>query len=175
MRLFRVVPAVVFALAACTGTDRLAPGAPIGTFHVTSKLVSTSCGPVPDPWEFDVRLRFKDETLYWVQGDAPISGVVASSRVEMKTKDVMSVRAADPRTQTAGCTMQRDDVVTMALTNSDQKPASAIADTAAFLGTLRYRFAPTAESDCLDQLSHSGGDYEALPCEVAYEIAGAKK
>ena len=168
------VPAVVFALAACTGTDRLAPGAPIGTFHVTSKLVSTSCGPVPDPWEFDVRLRFKDETLYWVQGDGPISGVVASSRVEMQAKDILNVRAADPKTKTAGCSMQRDDVVTMALATADQKPG-AIADTVAFVGTLRYRFAPTAESDCLDQLSYSGGDYEALPCEVAYEIAGAKK
>jgi hypothetical protein len=138
-------------------------------------LGSTTCGAVPDPWEFDVRLRFEDVTLYWVQGDAPISGVVAASHVELKAKDVLTVRGPDAKTRTMGCTMQRDDLVTMTVARADASPPATLADTASFRGTLRYRFTPTAESDCMDQLSHSGGDYENLPCDVVYEIVGTKK
>jgi hypothetical protein len=170
-----VAVGVFLLLAACTGKDRLAPGEAIGTFHVVGALRSTTCGTVPDPWEFDVRLRFEDVTLYWVQGDAPISGVVSASRVELKAKGVMTVRNPDAKTQTMGCAMQREDLVDMTVSRADQAPPTTLADTASFRGTLRYRFAPTAESDCMDQLHSEGGDYENLPCEVAYEIAGTKK
>lgn len=169
---------VAFALSAalgCTGTDRLAPGEPIGTFHVTSTLTSTTCGPVPNPWEFDIRLRFADTTLYWVQGGAPVSGTVSASRVELRAKDVVTVRPPDQRSRSNGCAIQREDVVSMTLARADQTPASNLAETEAFTGTLRYTFQPTETSDCMDQLSHAGGDFENLPCDVIYEIAGSKK
>ena len=75
-------PAVLLALLAlpaCSGKDPYNPGTPLGTFHVTANLTQSSCGPVPDPWEFDVRLSHEGTTLFWVQGGAPISGIVDRS------------------------------------------------------------------------------------------------
>ena len=71
--------ALIACGSGCGGKDPYRPGESVGVFHVAGKLVATNCGQTPDPWEFDVRLRHDQSTLYWVQGDAPVSGIVDSS------------------------------------------------------------------------------------------------
>lgn len=161
---------------ACTGKDPFNPGTKLGTFHVTAKLTATTCGPVPNPWQFDVRLNHDGSTLYWVQGGAPVQAQVdASARAQLKSESVHDLRAADPKTKEAACTAMRSDVLTITLAAADSKPNADPAQTASFSGTLLYTFAPTESSDCADQLTAAGGGFEALPCEVRYEVAGAFK
>ena len=161
----------------CSGHDPYRPGEGVGAFHVTSKLVSTTCGPTPDPWEFDVKLRHDATTLFWVQGSAPISGQLdATARAVMKTSVVNTVRAADAKTQTPACTMSRTDVVDLVLAPATA-PSMTAADVGAatsFKGTLGYRFIAVDGSSCEDQLTDSGGDFAVLPCAVSYEITATR-
>lgn len=163
--------------AGCSGHDPYRPGESVGAFHVTGKLVSTSCGPVPDPWEFDVKLRHDATTLFWVQGSAPISGQVDSAaRAVMKSSVVSTVRPADAKTKTAACTIARSDVVDLVLAPATA-PAMAAADVGAatsFKGSLGYQFAQVDGSSCEDQLLDTGGDFAALPCAVSYEITATR-
>jgi hypothetical protein len=174
-----VLPLVVATTAiaggsGCSGTDRTRPGESVGAFHVTSTLVSSTCGQPPDPWEFDVRLRHDATNLYWVQGDAPIAGQVdATASVSLKSTVVSSVRAADPKTQTAACNMSRTDVVALTLAPV-ASPAANVAGTTSFKGSLAYRFAATEGSSCEDQLVESGGGFATLPCDVMYELTAVR-
>ncbi len=165
--------ATIAAGSGCSGKDPYRPGDSIGVFHVTSKLVSSTCGAAPDPWEFDVRLRHEKSTLYWVQGDAPISAVVdAAAHATMKATATQTVRAADARAQMAACALERDDVVDLTLA-----PMAAPVDlqsVTSFTGTLTYRFVPTDGSECEDQITASGGGYDTLPCTVSYSVAGKR-
>jgi hypothetical protein len=162
------------AAAGCTGHDPYRPGDSIGVFHVSGKLVSTSCGTTPDPWEFDVRLRHDAAILYWVQGDAPISGQLdATARAVLKSTAVQTVRAADAKTKTAACTMARSDVLDLALAPV-ATPAGDVGGATSFKGTLTYRFTVTDGSSCEDQVAESGGDFKTLPCDVQYDLAGTR-
>ena len=153
---------------ACSGKDPYKPGEPIGTFRVTSKLTKSTCGSVPDPWEFDVRLRREGTTLYWVQGGAPIQGKVdTQSRAQLASELTQVLRPANERTKTPSCAVTRTDLLDVVLA-----PGGDIAKTDRFTGTLAYRFTPTSESDCSDQLLTTGGDFETLPCEVTYSVDG---
>lgn len=171
-------PLAMFALVAlataCTGKDPYRPGESIGTFKVSAKLVSTTCGQTPDPWEFDVKLRHERNTLFWVQGDAPVSGLVdGAARAVLKSTDVRTVRPANEKQNLAACTMARADVVDLVLspmTSHSGDPSGATS----FKGTLTYAFSVTEGSSCDDQLLDSGGDFAALPCNVAYELVGTR-
>ena len=163
-------------VTSCSGKDPYSPGTKLGTFHVTAKLTQTTCGPTPNPWEFDVKLNHDGSTLYWIQGDAPIQGIVdAAAKTQLKSETTHDVRAADIRTKTAACTIARSDVLDVALAAADAAPTADPAAMATFAGGLAYTFAPTAGSECFDQLTSAGGGFEALPCEVHYEIAGVLK
>lgn len=158
----------------CSGKDPYRPGESLGAFHVTGKLVSSSCGVTPDPWEFDVKLRHERTTLYWVQGDAPISAQVdASARATLEATATQTVREADARGKTAACSMVRTDVVELVLAPL-AAPVSDVAGATRFAGTLAYHFAPTEGSACEDQLADVGGDYATLPCDVKYEVSGTR-
>ena len=39
---------------------------------------------------------------------------------------------------------------------------------------LTYHFTATEGSDCEDQLAAAGGDFDALPCDVHYNLDGAR-
>ncbi len=164
-------------VAACSGKDPYSPGTQLGTFHVTAKLTHTSCGETPDPWRFDIRLNHEGSTLYWVQTDAPpIEGRVDSTaRTQLQAEVVKEVRAADPRTKRDGCTIARSDVLALTLVGPDAQPTSDPSLTTSFSGTLVYTFAPVAGSDCADQLMSTDGDFDALPCEIHYDLTGALK
>ena len=161
----------------CSGHDPYRPGESVGVFHVTSKLVSTSCGPTPDPWEFDVKLRHDQTTLYWVQGDAPVQAIVdRAAHAVLKTSVVNTVRAADAKTQTAACTMARTDVVDLVLApvTDPEMVAKDLGTATSFKGTLGYQFVIVEGSSCEDQLTESGGDFDKLPCAVSYEISATR-
>lgn len=174
---FVLAIAAIAGGSGCSGHDPYRPGEPVGAFHVTGKLVSTTCGPTPDPWEFDVKLRHDSTTLFWVQGSAPISGQVdGTARAVMKSSVVNTVRPADAKTKTAACTMARSDVVDLVLAPSMTPPmvAADVGAATSFKGSLGYQFAVAEGSSCEDQLLESGGDFAALPCSVSYEITATR-
>ncbi|HEY8077656.1 MAG TPA: hypothetical protein VIF62_26200 [Labilithrix sp.] len=161
--------AAALALGSCSGKDPYNPGQGIGTFHVTSTLVSSSCGTVPNPWEFDVKLRHDAQTVYWVQGGAPVQGKLdAHSNTSMTSSTSTTLRDANAQTHVAACVVTRTDSVAFALDTTDPSAATALS------GTLGYRFDPDQGSDCADQTLDSGGDFAALPCDVSYTITAKK-
>jgi hypothetical protein len=166
----------VFAGVACSGTDPYSPGTKLGTFHVAAKLTQTTCGSVPDPWEFDVRLNHDGSTLYWIQGGAPIQGRVDSAaRAEMKSQMTQELRAADARAKVAACAVTRTDALVVGLVDAEAKATVDPALMKSFGGSLSYGFRPTEGSDCSDQLLTTTGDFETLPCEVHYDLTGTFK
>jgi hypothetical protein len=161
--------AAPLALAACFGgKDPLNPGTPLGTFHVEGKLADDSCGPssgAPADWPFDVKLSRDGSTLYWVQGQAPVSGQLdAQSHTTMKSTDTRTVHDANPRAGVGACTMTRDDALDMTLAP----------DEASFTGTLSYTFSATDGSDCADQLISGGGTFATLPCTTKYALTATR-
>jgi hypothetical protein len=173
-RLFAVF--VVAGVAACGGKDPTNPGVAIGTFHVTANLTSSTCGAPPNPWEFDIRLNRDGSTLYWIQNGLPVAGEVdRSAHTTMDASGTTELRAANEAKKLAACEVMRKDALDVLLSNEDAEPAVDPADVRKFVGTLRYDFAPTDGSQCTDQLTASGGDYDALPCSVAYRVVGALK
>jgi hypothetical protein len=168
--------AAISALCSCSGKDALNPGTKLGTFHVTASLTQSTCGAVPNPWEFDVRLNHDGATLFWIQGGMPIQGLVdASARTTMKTEMVQQVRPEDPKARIAACSVMRTDALAVSLSDEHASPAPDPSRTASFAGGLVYSFTPTEGSDCADQVATSGGGFEALPCEVHYDISGVLK
>jgi hypothetical protein len=161
-------------VAGCSGKDPYRPGESLGAFHVTGRLVSSTCGAVPDPWDFDVKLRHDRATLYWIQGDAPVSAPVdGAARATLEATATQTVRAADQRSKTPACALTRSDVVALVLAPL-RAPVTDLAGATTFKGTLTYRFAAAEGSSCEDQLADLGGDFAALPCDVTYEVAGAR-
>lgn len=167
--------AVLAGASGCTGKDPYNPGQSLGTFEVTGALVSSTCGTTPNPWQFDVKLRHDEvNTLYWAQGGLPISGKLdPNARVIMKASETRNMREADAKTKRAACNLVREDNLDVVLAPITA-PVTDVTTVTTFKGTLKYRFAPTAGSECEDQLLETGGDYAALPCEVSYEISGTK-
>jgi hypothetical protein len=172
-----VLTIAALASAGCSGKDPYRPGESIGVFHVTGKLLGTSCGATPDPWEFDVRLRHDSTTLYWVQGDAPISALLdEAAKAQLTTSTTLTARAAtanDP-----GCTMGRTDTVELVLAPMTApvtvSAVTQVTSATSFTGSLAYHFAVSDGSLCDDQLSDNGGQYAALPCDVQYQLTAAR-
>lgn len=167
--------AVILA-AACSGKDPYNPGTSLGTFHVSAKLTASTCGTVPDPWEFDVKLAHEESTLYWIQGGAPVSGTMdATARATMKTTDSRELRAADAKKKLPGCVVIRDDVLDVALGGEKaDAPLMTVGEATRFDGKLTYRFSPMQGSECSDQTLDQGGDFAALPCDVSYDLTAAQ-
>lgn len=156
----------------CSGKDPYNPGTPIGTFHVTAKLLGTTCGATPNPWGFDVKINYDKSTLYWIQGGAPVNGDVnaTSAQATLTTTSLHELRAADPKR--SACSVSRRDVLSVTLAGDDASPSPDPAATTSFGGNLVYTFAPVDGADCADQLLSTQGDFETLPCEVQYEVTG---
>lgn len=174
---FRPIAIIAVTLAAaCSGKDPYNPGTPLGTFHVRAKLTASTCGAVPDPWEFDVKLAHEESTLYWIQGGAPVSGTVdRTARTQMKATDSRELRAADARNKLAACVVTRDDLLDVALAGDQpDAPLTTVSEATRFTGKLTYRFVPMEGSECSDQTLDQGGDFAALPCEVSYDLSAAQ-
>lgn len=170
--------AASLAVLGCSGKDPYKPGESVGTFHVSAALTSSTCGAVPNPWEFDVRLRYEEGTLYWVQGGAPVSGLAdANARVILRSGLTDTVREADPRRNLAACTIVREDTLDVVLSDAAKAPARDLALATSFAGTIAYGFTPAEGADCTDQLASAGegtDGFAALPCVVQYSLTGVK-
>jgi hypothetical protein len=175
-RRLATVGIAIAVVTACSGKDPYNPGDPIGAFHVTGALMTTSCGATPNPWEFDVKLRHDATTLYWVQGGAPIQGTVdATAHATLTSQTTSTLRDADAQKRIAACVVTRTDSLDLALDVGGVAATSTnIAEATAFTATLRYHFEPSSDSYCADQVTASGGDFDALPCEVAYTLGGKR-
>lgn len=159
----------IVALAGCTGKDPYNPGALVGSFKVTATLKSSTCGATPNPWTFDVKLRHESSTLYWVQGGLPVSGRMdAAAHVAMRSSDVVTLRPDDVQKKVAGCSVTRQDDLEITLPTTDPTLATT------FSGSLSYQFLPTPTSECTDQLTAAGGDFDALPCAVSYTLTAER-
>jgi hypothetical protein len=161
----------LLALAcACSGKDPYNPGSPLGTFHVQGQLMTNSCGDgngAPNPWLFDVKLARDASTLYWIQGGAPVSGMLdAKLHSTMQTTTTTTVHQANPQTGVPFCALQRDDSLDATLTGDPPN---------GFTGSLSYAFSQTSGSDCSDQLAAGGGTFAALPCATSYNLMGTRK
>lgn len=170
LRWLAVAPCLV--LLGCTGTDPYSPGTPVGTFNVSAKLTSLSCGgSAPDPWTFDVKVNHDARTVYWIQGGIPISATVATDgHATFAAQTVTDVRAATAKVP--GCAITRTDSLGVYLVDGSAKPTADPAELQTFEGTLSYSFTATEGSDCSDQLAAAGGTWEALPCTATYTVKG---
>lgn len=162
-----------FVATACFGKDPTSPGVEVGTFHVKANLESSTCGAPPNPWEFDVKINRDGSTLYWIQGQLPVAGEVdRTARAKLDTSVTSQIRPADAAKKLSACELQRKDTLDVLLATADLRPAVDPVDVHSFNGELQYTFAPTDGSSCDDQLTASGGGYDALPCVVKYSVAG---
>ena len=155
------------------------PGTVLGTYQVTAMAAANSCGSglgAPSAYQFDVQLSetATDSTLYWSWLDltpiasgslAPVSSTDSALQATLTDSQSSNVDATDAG---AGpCTMDRDDTLVVTL-GAGTPPGS-------FSGTLSYAFTAESGSDCSDQLTTEGGQYDTLPCTVAYTLTAARQ
>ncbi|HEY3821675.1 MAG TPA: hypothetical protein VGL81_31125 [Polyangiaceae bacterium] len=141
------------------------PGTQLGTFKVTGQSSTNSCGlGAPNPWTFDVQLSQSGSTVYWswMDGSALLSGPV-SSQSHASIQDSVAGNVDGTDAALGPCTLDRSDDLELDLTSDS------------FTGTVSYSFTPSAGASCGDQLTASGGSFEALPCTVTYSVTAAKQ
>lgn len=155
------------------------PGSLLGTYQVTATAGESSCGSglgAPSAYQFDVQLSetTTDSTLHWSWlNDTPIaSGTLApvsstDPALQATLEDSQSANVDATDAGAGPCTMERAD--TLVVTLGPGTPPQS------FSGTLTYAFTAESGSDCSDQLTTSGGMYEALPCSVAYALAAKRQ
>jgi hypothetical protein len=155
-------------LAACSGNPL--PGTMLGTYKVVGQIQTNSCGlGAPNPWTFDVQLSQDRTTLYWswMDGSVPLSSqLMVDSGVTLTATHEVNVDGT-PEGGLGPCTMDRADNVQIAFANGSP-PAS-------FTGNITYVFSETGGSDCTDQLTTAGGQYDALPCTITYSATASRQ
>jgi hypothetical protein len=172
-----LAPRLALALLAALGAtgpgcnDQPLPGTMYGRYKVTGQAKVDSCGAglgAPDPWVFDAELSREGDIIYWswMDGSAPLSGpLVSSTRATITTSVAANV---DPSEAGLGpCTLARSDDIELTLATG--------APPASFTGSISYAFAPQSGATCSDQLTTSGGTYDALPCTVSYTVTAARQ
>jgi hypothetical protein len=161
-------------VAACTAQTSL-PGTALGTYNVTGKISTNTCGSslgASNPWSFSVNLSKDGTTLYWedTSGSSQLSGTL--SALGMATLTTTITANVDASEAGAGaCYLQ--DTQAIALTLASGSPPSG------FTGTCTYTFAVattiTTSVNCGDQLASAGGSYATLPCTVAYSLEATRQ
>lgn len=176
MRLGIVWMAALLA-AGCSGKDPTQPGVAVGTFKLQGHKASATCGDAtaaPDPWLFDVRFSRDDATLYWVQNRAPISGHVGADRkVRFETRDARTMTAQVRKgTPVISCTVTRTDTFDAVLGPDEPLGDAGTGGFSTLTGTLRYSFSADDPEACA---SLGDPSLSVMPCELVYDIRGAKK
>lgn len=148
------------------------PGEPLGTFHLTAKQTQNSCGEgalgAPEVWEFDVKLSWGEQSIFWNSGGQVIPGKLSDDRAsfEIASDVVMNMRTAADMGKKP-CSIDRHDVAKGSLVAQGEGVASAS-------GTLSYDYAPTAGSDCADLVSSEAAVFAALPCAMTYSFSAPR-
>ncbi|MFO0660807.1 MAG: hypothetical protein U0165_13385 [Polyangiaceae bacterium] len=148
------------------GTKSSMPGTALGTFSIEATLSSDTCGDglgAPSPWSFDVELSKDDDTLYWKQDGAMVSGSISS---EVAT---ISGSQTSEDTTDAG-------VVTCAMTRADTIKVNlgAETDVTSISGTVTFVFSVVSGTSCSSELAANGGSYDTLPCTISYSYEGTR-
>lgn len=144
------------------------PGDPLGTFHVKASQTENNCGDgalgAPPQWEFDVKLAWEDDSLFWNSGGQVIVGTLSADRssFEIATDVVQDMRTAEDAGKPA-CSIARHDVAKGTLTVEGEGVSAAS-------GTLSYAFAPTSGSSCADLVDSEAPLFVALPCSISYSF-----
>ncbi|MGE0324691.1 MAG: hypothetical protein AB7K71_01085 [Polyangiaceae bacterium] len=149
--------------------DATIPGEDLGTFHIVARLQDSSCGPgalgSEDVWEFDVQMSREDNAIYWLNGEEPVDGSLASDGLTFSFDSTAQVQLIEPSPGAPGCAVVRTDRASGALDSSDE--------VLGFSGKLSYGFVPGAGSDCTEAIGVEGGFY-TLPCEITYQMTASR-
>lgn len=168
---FATALALIALMSGCMdpSKDAKIPGDPLGTFHVVGKLQHSSCGPgavgSTDVWEFDMQLSKDGPDLYWLNGQEPIWGKVAADGVSFSFDTATQITLREPKGAMPGCAIVRRDLASGTLDHPE--------DISAFEGLMRFGYAQTPDSDCLELVSVDGG-FATLPCEISYRVSATK-
>ncbi len=168
----------VFALAGatsagCTNTAAL-PGTSWGTFTVVGTLGTNTCGSgvgPANPWDFDAELSLDSTTVYLEESGttSELTGTLSGTAATLTMASTSNVDATDAGEGACNLTQSASLALTFDAATS---PTS-------FTGTAVYTFTAatdvSAATDCTDQLTSSGGDYDTLPCTINYTLTGTKE
>jgi hypothetical protein len=101
-----------------------------------------------------------------MDGSPPLSGQLTDSDATLTQTHEVNADGT-PDGGLGPCAMARADTLQMTL-GSGSPPAS-------FTGSIRYVFSVAGGSDCTDQLTTAGGQYNALPCTITYSAAASRQ
>jgi hypothetical protein len=150
--------------------DAKVPGDDLGKFHVVGELDASSCGQgalgSSDVWEFELRLSRSPYALYWLNGREVIEGKIADDGVSFEILTRLEVPVLDPEPGFTGCVLERND-------RAVGKLGSETTEVKHFSGRLSYEYRAFGESDCTPLMGVQGG-FDALPCELSYDLDGAR-
>jgi hypothetical protein len=175
------VAAAGLLLMSCDATPSI-PGTQLGTYNVTGSLGTNTCGAglgAPSPWTFTVQLSEDSSTspttFYWLSstGTQLSSAMTSTTAVNISdtvTSNLGGSTATDASVGTEGpCDLTQSTALTLTLAN-ENPPGS-------FTGTMTYSFVVatgvSTSSDCTDELSTSGGQFDTLPCTTTYTLTAS--
>jgi hypothetical protein len=176
MRWLVVVGPLFGLVAGCAdafGTsDAHHPGEPLGTFHVTATLTSSTCGEgalgSADAWAFDVKLSRGDGKLLWDNGRELVGGSVSEQGAFALTSGTeMDMRTDGASKGLAPCSIARRDEASGTLDGTDD-------DVTGFHGALSYAYAPTPSSSCADLTTAPTLTFAQLPCAITYAMTATR-
>jgi hypothetical protein len=166
--------AAASVLSSCGPSPGL-PGTSLGTYNVSGALVTNTCGAglgLPNPWTFTAQMSEDGTSLYWeMAGGSSVSGAMSSST----QVNITAIDTANVDTSEAGvagpCDLTGTTVMALALATGSPPPA--------FTGSISYTYAAatgvSSTTNCTDQLSASGGQYDTLPCTASYSLTGTRQ
>jgi hypothetical protein len=174
--LLPIVCGLVVFVDACAPAPTL-PGTALGTYGVVGTLGTNTCGSginAMNPWDVTFDLSEDSTTLYLAKTDGSdeVSGPLATSSTSPAT--LISVVTANVDGNDAGVAGPCN--LTLSTSFSVLLASGAMPKT--FAGTALYTYsvaAVSANSNCTDQLSDSGGQYATLPCTVNYTLTGTRQ
>jgi hypothetical protein len=144
------------------------PGDALGTFHITAKQTQNSCGDgalgAPPVWEFDVKLSWAEDSIFWNSGGEVIPGTLSDDRASFEiASDVVMNMRTEADAGKKPCSIARHDEAKGKLVAQGEGVASVS-------GTLSYAYTPTSGSDCTDLVASEAPLFAALPCAMTYSF-----
>jgi len=150
--------------------DAKAPGDLLGTYQVTGKLGSSTCGEgalgAGQIWNFQVKLTRFANNIYWLNGQETLSGDIANDQRTFSIESGVQVTVSPAGRGRPGCSVLRHD-------DAEGKLSDTGTDVESFEGSLTFSYAATFGSDCSDWVG-SEGAVDSLPCSVRYDLDGQR-
>lgn len=158
------------ALAGCLNfrkvDDAKAPGDMLGTYDVTGRLASSTCGEgalgANETWKFQVKLTRFENDIYWLNGQETLVGDIASDGRTFSIQSGVQVNVSPAGRGSAGCVVTRHD-------DADGKLSASDDDVESFEGTLGFTYEASKGSDCSEWIGTEGA-VSVLPCSISYDL-----